>query len=51
MVKQSLTVSDETYRELTRIKGELLAGDGRNISLGDVVQVLVDEYRNRKLSE
>ena len=43
-------ISEETKKELTRIKGELTAKHGKNFSYDDVIKFLIETYRKTEPS-
>jgi len=47
-VMTTIQVSEETHLELRKIKGELLAKNGKERSFDEIIRFLIDHYRKTK---
>ena len=45
VIVTTIQVSEETHLELRKIKGELLAKNGRERSFDEVIKFLIDHYK------
>jgi len=47
-VMTTIQVSEETHLELRKIKGELLAKNGKERSFDEIIRLLIEHYRKTK---
>lgn len=47
-MSELITISEETYEFLTKLKGKLMTETGENKSYDDAIQELTKEYNKRK---
>jgi len=45
IVMTTIQVSEETHTELKKIKGELLAKNGRERTFDEIIMLLIEHYR------
>ena len=45
------SISEETKKELTIIKGELTAKHGKNFSYDDVIRFLINLYKHKEIEK
>jgi len=45
IVMTTIQVSEETHTELKKIKGELLAKNGRERTFDEIIRFLIEHYR------
>ena len=47
----TIRISDEMHLELRKIKGELLARNGKERSFDEIIKFLIDHYKKTKTKE
>jgi len=47
-IMTTIQVSEETHLELRKIKGELLAKNGKERSFDEIIQLLIEHYKKTR---